>query len=81
MTDDRQIPPLDWFGRAWDAELCASKPPVRVPAGDECEGCHGLITYGANGIVAPESDEIGVRMAVLHLRCFRRSNALGSDQV
>jgi hypothetical protein len=76
-----RLPPLDWFGPVWDAELCATKQRVKTPVGRRCYGCGGIITYSAQGVIAPESDEHGVRLDPWHLRCFRRSNALGSDQI
>jgi len=33
------------------------------------------------GVISPEADEHGVALMPWHLRCFRRSNAFGSDQV
>src|SRR3954451_22597487 len=52
-----ELPSLEWFGPAWDAELCASRPRVKTPVGDRCEGCRGLITYSAQGVLSPEADD------------------------
>ncbi len=77
----KELPSLEWFGSAWDAELCETRPRVQTPVGEPCEGCGGILTYSAQGIVAPEPDERGVRLTLWHLRCFRRSSVWGSGQV
>lgn len=76
-----ELPSLEWFGPAWDTDLCASQSRVKTPVGDTCEGCNKLITYSAQGVMCPEVDENGVRLAPWHLRCFRKSGWIGSDQV
>ena len=76
-----ELPPLEWFGPAWDGPLCASRPRSRTPVGDRCESCRGIITYSARGVLVPGAGLFGVRLAPFHLRCFRRSNAPGSDEV
>jgi hypothetical protein len=77
----QELPPLEWFGPSWDAELCSLRPRVPTPVREHCVGCGTGITYSSQGIVSPESDEHGVRLMPWHLRCFRNSNATGADQV
>ena len=42
----QKLPPLDWFGPAWDAELCATRPRIKTPVGERCAGCGGPVQVG-----------------------------------
>ena len=76
------LPDPQVFGPEWDATNTPSGwSSTETPVGETCEGCGGLVTYSARGVIAPEPDDQGLRMARYHLRCFRQSGHHASSEV